>query len=182
MCKINFSPFPNIETENLYLRQLNSKDENEFYILKSDERILKYLNYGPKTFDEARRFIEKLNDGISKNQWIIWGITLKGEDRIIGTICLWNISKEDSKAEVGYELMPDHHSRGIMNEALKAVIKYGFETMELNTITAVPNKNNIKSRKLLERNNFIEDGLIIEDHYCGGETFEMVMYKLNSEF
>lgn len=52
----NFNPFPTLTTKRLTLRQINSDDENELYILKSNAGILKYLNTKAKTFDEARQF------------------------------------------------------------------------------------------------------------------------------
>lgn len=158
MSKISFTPFPNLETERLKLRQITVADENEFHILKSNERILKYLNTKPKTLDEARRFLHKLNDEISRDECIIWGITFKNENKLIGSICFWNIIEEQSKAEIGYELMPEYHGKGIMSEAVKAVIEYGFENMKLDLIEALPYSENMKSVGLLERNHFIKRG------------------------
>lgn len=138
MNNINFTPFPSLITERLYLRQVNSEDEHEFYILKSDEEILKYLEAKAKTFDEAQLFMKRLNDGITQNEWILWGITLKEMNKLIGTICLWNISADYSTAELGYELMPNYQGKGIMQEAVTTVLKYGFEVMKLHLIEAVP--------------------------------------------
>jgi len=165
MDKINFTPFPNLTTERLVLRQVKTEDENEFFILKSDKRILEFLDYKAKTFDEARQFLHKINDGIAKNEWILWAITLKNENKLIGTVCLWNINKEHSKAEIGYDLMPNYQGKGIMHEAVAAVVKYGFETMKLHSIVAFPNPNNLKSVKLLERNNFIKGGNFKENDH-----------------
>lgn len=90
----NFNPFPSLTTESLTLRQINSEDEHEFHILKSDSQILRYLNSKPKTFDESRYFLQKIKDGIVKNEWILWGITEKNNNKLIGTVCLWNISED----------------------------------------------------------------------------------------
>lgn len=171
----NFTPFPVLKTENLILRQIKTDDENEFYILKSDKRILKYLGYRAKTFDEARQFLKKINEEISKNVWILWGITLKSEDKLIGSICFWNISSDYSKAEVGYELMPDYQGKGIMQESMMAVINYGFNNMKLKTIEAFPNPENLRSVRLLERNNFIRGASFNHDN------FEQVTYTLENK-
>lgn len=174
MGKLNFTPFPVLTTDVLNLRQVKASDENEFYILKSDKRILKYLGYKAKTFDEARQFLKKINDEISKNVWILWGITFKNNDKLIGTICFWNISSDYSKAEIGYELMPDCQGRGIMQEAMRAVINYGFNNMKLKTIEAFPNPENLKSVRLLERNNFVRGAGFNHDN------FEQVTYTLDN--
>ena len=160
MLEINFCPFPDIETERLLLRQAGIKDDNEIYQLKSDDAVLKYIKT-PKcaSIEDARAFINKINLGITSNKWIFWGITAKETDRIMGTICLWNIDTERLKAEVGYDLLPCYQGKGIMNEAMAAVIKYGFNRMQLCLIEAHTNPCNTKSIQLLQRNNFIASGM-----------------------
>jgi ribosomal-protein-alanine N-acetyltransferase len=54
----------------------------------------------------------------------------------IGSICFWNITADEDCAEIGYDLLPLFHGQGIMQEATKAIIKYGFEGMKLNKIVA----------------------------------------------
>ena len=118
--------------------------------------------------------IHKINDEVSKNQWIDWGIALKKDNKLIGSICLWNISQEQSKAELGYDLMFEHQGRGIMSEAVKSVIKYGFESMVLDLIEAVPYSDNMKSIKLLEKNNFIRGTSFKEND----SSEEMIIYEI----
>lgn len=65
MNHLNFAPFPFITTDRLVLRNLCLEDENEILFLRSDERILKYLDIPiSKTVDDARNFIKKINDNI----------------------------------------------------------------------------------------------------------------------
>jgi ribosomal-protein-alanine N-acetyltransferase len=130
------------------------------------------------TIEEAKQFIYKINDGINKNEWVYWAITLKNETKLIGTICYWNISKENDRAEVGYELHPRYQGKGIMQEALLKVIDFGFEQMRLKTITAVPSDDNIKSRKLLEKNNFKIDSNLRTMLSQQQNLTQMVIYSL----
>lgn len=174
MDEINFTPFPTLITERLILRQITIEDLNEFFTLKSDERLLKNYYAKAKTYEEASKFLHKINDEISKNQWIDWGIALKKDNKLIGSICLWNISPEQSKAELGYELMFEHQGKGIMSEAVKSVIEYGFVSMALNLIEAVPYSNNMKSIKLLEKNNFIRGTSFKEND----SSEEMTIYEI----
>lgn len=160
--KLNFMPFPMIPTKRLVLRKLKPEDKNEIFYLKSSEEILKYLdNKKHETIEESEKYIEKINNGVAQNQWIQWGITLNGSEKIIGTICLWNIEKDTKTAEVGYELMCEYQGKGIMQEALMTVMKYAFKFIKLKSLTAYTHKNNEKSINLLERNKFAylnEDG------------------------
>lgn len=156
MNQFNFAPFPDITTERLVLRNLSLEDENEILFLRSDERILKYLDIPiSKTVDDARNFINKINDGILNNQWIYWGITFKNETKLIGTICLWNFSKDNFSASIGYVLHPDFQGRGIMQDAFIEVLNFGFRTLKLKSFVAEVDPDNYKSIQLLKKNNFI---------------------------
>lgn len=155
MLHLNFTPFPNLTTERLLLRQLNENDENEIFKLRSDERVNKYLSRSKaSSVEEAREFITKINKGIQDNQSLYWAITFKEDTKLIGTVCLWNISKENDTAEIGYELIPDYHEKGLMQEALTKVIGFGFENMKLKAIEAYTHPHNDGSTKLLVKNNF----------------------------
>jgi len=155
MLHLDFIPFPNLYTERLCLRQLSMKDENEVFLLRSDETVNKYLNRQPaKSIQDARHHIQRLNDGFAKKESIIWAITEKNNDTLIGSICFWKISPDEAKAEIGYELLPIHQGKGIMQEALSPVIQYGIEKMKLKSIEAELSPQNIKSIKLLESNGF----------------------------
>jgi [ribosomal protein S5]-alanine N-acetyltransferase len=181
MNKINFTPFPTLVTKNLILRQIKIEDLNEFFILKSDERLLKYYDAKAKTYEESYRKLQELNDDIPKNESLTWGITLKNENKLIGSICLWNISQENSKAEIGYELMHNWQKRGIMLEATKIVIEYGFNDIKLQLIEAFPNPNNLKSVMLLEKNNFIRGENFCEIDSSNGNILERIIYSLRND-
>ena len=112
-------------------------------ILRSDEQVNKFLDR-PKSvnINDAKNFIEKILDAVKSNQSIYWAITLKDEDTLIGTICMWNISFENNMAEIGYELHPDFQGKGLMQEAISTVTDYGFNKMNLKVITAFTHIDN----------------------------------------
>ena len=168
---MNFTPFPELSTERLTLRQMNSGDENEIFILRSDKRVLEFIDI-PKaeTVADAAKFIDKINNLIANNESIMWAICLKSSPTLIGNICFWNIIQDKLVAEIGYSLLPHFQGKGIMQEAVIKVIEYGFQTLQLNSIVADLHPNNIKSIKLLERNGFVYTGKSQED--------DMVIYTL----
>jgi [ribosomal protein S5]-alanine N-acetyltransferase len=155
MIQIDFTTFPELTTKHFKLRQLSTGDENEIFALRSDDFINQYLDR-PKanSLDDARNFIRKITDGIAKNESIFWVVTPKSEMKFLGTICLWKISKEEAKAEIGYELLPENHGKGIMQEVIPKVLQFGFEEMKLLTVEAELSPRNLKSVRLLEKNNF----------------------------
>ena len=147
--------FPNLVTERLQLRQLLPTDAPEIFILRSDELVNKYLGRTKATsIEDANQFITKILSS-APEQSIYWGISLKEEQRLVGTICLWNISKDRRSAEIGYELLPDYHGKRLIQEAIEIVIQHAFQYMHLQLLEAVLDPANIKSVKLLEKNKFI---------------------------
>ena len=112
------------------------------------------------------------------NDSILWGICLKDTAPVIGTIGYWQIQKEHYRAETGYMLHPDYQGKGIMDEALKAVIKYGFETMQLHSIEANVNPANAASMKLLEKNGFVKEAYFRENYFYNGQFLDSVIYSL----
>ena len=178
MLNINFTPFPYLETERLYLRALKTEDANEIFVLRTDESVNEFIKRPrAKTIDDALQHIEKINNNIENDESILWAISMKNDPKLIGTICLWNIVKEKNHAEIGYELLPQFNGKGLMQEAFVKVIEYGFEKLQLKTIEAWLNVNNLRSIKILEKNNFKRD-LEAENKMDKTEYTEMIIYSL----
>ena len=155
MSDLNFTPFPNITTSRLTLRQLNANDFEEIFFLRSNEQVNKHLDR-PRaaSIQDAKAFINQINTSIQNNKGLYWAIAFKNNSKLIGTICYYNISGENSSAEIGYELMPACQGKGIMQEAFSKIIQFGFETLKVEKIIAMPTKENHKSIRLLQKNNF----------------------------
>lgn len=168
----NFKPFPVLQTERLTLRQLVSSDANEIFALRSNENVNKYLDRKrSQSIDDAKAFIQAITKNIDRNDSIYWAITLNGTDKLIGTICLFDFSHNNLKAEIGYELLPDFQGRGIMQEATSKVIDFGIQHIGLNSIEASTHFENQSSTRLLEKFNF-------KKHSVGGNN--LIIFKLSS--
>ena len=150
-----FTPFPILKTERLTLRQLVVNDEQEIFTLRSDREINKYLDRQlSKTIEDARNFINKVNESINKNDSLYWAITLSDKNKLIGTICLFGFSDDNCKCEIGYELLRNFQGQGIMKEAMEKVIAYAFNTIKVKKIEAFLHRDNQSSIKLLEKFSF----------------------------
>jgi [ribosomal protein S5]-alanine N-acetyltransferase len=177
MIEIKFTPFPVLTTDRLILRQLLTTDDSAIFVHRSDDLVNKYLEgFRHSSIEETRAFIDRVQNEVKNDKTILWVITEKGNDRFIGTVCLWNISREEDKAETGYTLVPAFQRKGYMNEALAKVIDFGFNTMKLRTIEAYTHKDNKGSIQLLIKNKFLKDTTCkIED------KIDRVIFKLNNE-
>ncbi len=155
---MNDKPFPELTTKRLLLRRIKESDSQVILYLRSDKTINTYIerpeNRKTKNINDAIKFIKEINKAFDTNKSISWGISMKTNSEIIGTICLWNFSKDKIIAEVGYDLNPSFQKKGIMTEALKKIVDYGFNNLNLDKIEAFTHKENENSKKLLEKNGF----------------------------
>ena len=151
----NFTPFPNLHTERLELRQVTMKDDNEIYFQRSDKGMNKYVHNPPcQSIEEARAWIEKITKAQANNESIFWGVCLKGQKKIIGGFCFWNLDTERDKAEVGFTIFPQHQGKGLMNEVLGTTLPYGFNVMGLKRIEGYTDPENIASIRVMGKNGF----------------------------
>ena len=158
---INFVPFPLLETERLLLRKMVPGDAADFYKLRSDKETMRFIPRPIATcVADAAAGIQMMDDCLSTNNCINWGITLKGTDTVIGTIGFFRMNPESFRAEIGYILHKDHQRKGIMQEALNKAIDYGFHTMHLHAIEAVVAVGNTPSAALLEKSGFAKEGTL----------------------
>ncbi len=179
MPALNFTPFPNLDTGRLHLRQLEMSDDHEIFLLRSDEKHNEFVDR-PRaaSIEDAQAFIQKISQGILENKWVFWVICLKDSNKLTGTIGYWNISPGNDRAEIGYELLPAFQGKGIMQEAISKIIEYGFVGMNLKIIVAFSHRDNQRSLRLLEKHNFKHD-LTLEDEMDEAEN--MLIYSLKKE-
>lgn len=177
---MNFSnTFPVLETERLILREVIPGDAASVLTYLSDIEVMKY--YGMEPFlseDDAIEEIQWYKEILEKNTGIRWGITLKENDKVIGSCGFLNMSTKHSRAEVGAELSKDYWRKGIMSEALSAIIPYGFNHLNLMRIQALIEPPNIPSIKLFESIGFFREGLLRKYEYSCGKFDDLYMYSL----
>jgi [ribosomal protein S5]-alanine N-acetyltransferase len=184
MLNTKFQPFPELITERLLLRQLNTADTPEIFFLRSDKNVLKYIEKEPsKSLDEAKTFIKTINQSIKEGETILWGIALRNNPGVvIGSICFWRLQKEHYRAEIGYALHPEYWRKGIMKEAIHKVLDYGFNKMKLHSVEAKINPENEGSAAILEATGFIREAYFKEDYCFKGSFFDTAVYsKLNNQ-
>ena len=181
MLDLNFDPFPTITTERLTLREIKNTDASELFHLRSDKNVMQFIDRPlAETIDDALKLIKIIADGHTNKESITWAITLKDNPGLIGTIGFWRIEKEHYRAEIGYLLNPLQQGKGIMQEAVTAVLPYGFETMKLHSVEANVNPFNTASIKLLEKNGFVREGYFRENYYYNGKFLDSAIYSLLS--
>ena len=175
---INIPASPLLETERLRLRPLKEDDAEDIFILRSDAEINKYIDR-PKavTVEDAYAFIKKIQALTEKRESLYWAITLHSSDELVGTVCLWNFDHDQAKAELGYELLPGHHGKGYMREALQKILAFAFTDLRLTSIEAWTHPGNASSITVIEKLGFTRDH---EAEKTKPPEAKEVIYSLNA--
>jgi len=175
MPKFNFT----LQTERLLLRPLRETDAQAFFAIRSNPTVMRYHTSIPWTeIDLAVAKISRDMAAMQSGKYLSLGIE-RTEDRVfIGTCGLFSLDEQCRRAEIGYELLHDAWGKGYMHEALVALLKYGFSTLELNRIEADIHPDNIGSAKSLERLGFQKEGYLRERWIVGDQVSDSVLYGL----
>lgn len=173
MMQVNFEPFPVLVTERLELKEITANDVEAMFEIRSDKNLMKYISRPVATnLQDVANLIDLISRRRKSNDGINWGLFLKNNPFLLGMIGYVNLYKEDYRAEIGYMLNGNYHRQGIVQEAFTAVVKYGYEKMNLHSIEATIHPNNIASAKLLEKNNFTRDAYFKENKLSPEGVFE----------
>ncbi|HWR30231.1 MAG TPA: GNAT family N-acetyltransferase, partial [Negativicutes bacterium] len=152
--------FPIIKTNRLVCRQITNEDARILHQYWSDTDVTKYFSLDPfKTVEETLGMIDLLNSMPENNQGIRWAITCATDGTVLGTCGFHNHKPEHFRAEMGYELGKAYWGQGIIDEAINAILDYGFNHMNYNRIEAFVNYGNCRSTRFLERIGFKLDGI-----------------------
>lgn len=144
-----------ITTDRLVIRPLQNADARALSALRSDPRVSKFIERTPNLSpaDALTTILEK-QEAVSRGEICYWAIALKPSDELIGTICLFNFDDEKMEAEVGYEIASRFQGKGLISEALTAVLNYAFYDRKRLQVVAFTKAANHASIKLLERFGF----------------------------
>ena len=171
--------FPVLETERLRLREITQEDAEGIFACFSNEAVTRY--YGEETLqhiEQAEKFVDFFAKSFEAKRGIRWGIEIKGTKGIIGTIGFNAWTQKHRKAEIGYEIHPDHWRNGYTEEALTKVLPYGFDVMGLSRIGAVVFIENEASNNLLIKLRFKKEGVLRENIYQNGISHDTYVYSI----
>lgn len=176
----DFSTFPRLYTDRLVLREIVMDDALAVFRIRGDFQVTRY-NTGPAyaTIDQARKLITGMQKSYNDHDELRWGVTRKGGDnQVIGMVGFNYWHRKDRRGSVGYDLARAYWHQGIMSEALRAVVAFGFERMNLNRIEADCTVENTASERLLLKLGFQPEGLQREQYFEEDRFWDVRLFAL----
>jgi ribosomal-protein-alanine N-acetyltransferase len=185
--KTAFSKFPEIRTKRLILRQPTMRDA-EWYLeyFSRPENVWGGGAPGPRDMRAARKELRRyMVDLYRKRLGFRWIITLKADGQPIGTLGFYKWARERAfQAEMGYDLAREYWGKGIMSEAMEAVIDFGFMKMGLNRIEVYIMPRNKRSIKMIKGLGFRREGVIRQRYFdeLGNFTDDILFSMLRTDW
>ena len=170
---------PALESERLLLRRLCMRDAPDIYDYSRDAEVARHVLWTAHTSpSESRSYIRYMLRRYRLGEPSSWGIVLKREGRVIGTIGFMWYNEENRSAEVGYSLSRAYWNRGLMTEALSAVVRYGFERLGLNRIEAQHEVDNPASGAVMRKVGMRHEGTLRSRLYNKGRYVDVELYAI----
>ena len=172
------SNLPALEGERVLLRRLVMRDAPDIFAYCRDPEVARHVLWTPhESLSESRGYIRYMLRRYRQGEPASWGIVWKPEKKVIGTIGFMWVNAENASAEVGYSLARAYWNCGIMTEALRLVLDYGFGTLGLNRIEAQHEVANPASGAVMRKAGMRYEGTLRERLFNKGNYVDVALYS-----
>ncbi|MFS0562795.1 GNAT family protein [Terribacillus sp. 179-K 1B1 HS] len=173
---------PTLETKRILLRKVAQSDAEAMYAYGSDPAVSQFVVWSPhQSIDDTQQFLDIILSLYESNQAVFWGIELKEEKRLIGTINYVSWQQKHHVGEIGYVIGRPYWHKGYMSEAVKEVIRFGFERMELERIEAKCLVDNEGSERVMQKAGMQYEGTMRKRMYIKGTQHDLKLYSIIRE-
>lgn len=174
-----FARLPVIETERLILRKVTMRDAMDIHRYARDKEVARHVLWeAHHSLMETRSYVRFLLFQYRSGEPGSWGIVLRETGRVVGTIGYMNHSADNATVEVGYSLSREHWGKGLMTEALTAVISETFRALTLHRIEAMHFTDNPASGRVMEKCGMRHEGHLREKICCKGVFRDVEMWGI----
>lgn len=167
-------------TERLRLREFVASDWPAVLAYQSDPRYLRLYAWSQRSAEDVRAFVQMFIDQQHEQPRRKYqlAIELRGEGRLIGNCGIRKPAADAQQAEIGYELAPDEWGHGYASEAARAILRFGFEHLQLHRIVAHCLVENIGSARVLEKIGLRQEGRLRESELIKGRWHDTLIYGI----
>jgi [ribosomal protein S5]-alanine N-acetyltransferase len=175
-----FPDLPELETERLLLRKMRLDDADAMFAYASDPEVTRYVLWDThRSIKDSESFLRFATEGYERGDFGGWGIVLKDSGAFVGTCGIEaGYAPEHARGELGYVLSREQWGKGLMPEAARAVIRFGFRRMGLNRVEARCIAENTASARVMEKVGMTYEGTLREREFIKGAYRDMRLYSI----
>ena len=169
---------PILETAHLILRPLREADFADYFEYAQDPAVASGGMWTPyKSEDDARADFTRLISFYPRG-FMWWALEEKSDGKMIGRCQLDEYDPDDARAEISYALHQRYWRRGYSSEAVERIMRYGFEDLMINRISATVFPDNIASARILEKAHMIREGCLRQYRATRGAPEDVHLYAV----
>ncbi len=176
---------PTIETDRLVFREFTLDDFPSCHAYAEDPVVSEFQSWGPNT-EEDTRFFLKLTINQQKDiprKTFEFALIEKATKHHIGGAGIRIQPTPNNEGAIGYSLARGSWGKGLGTEACQAIIKFGFEDLELNRIWALVVPENQASVHVLEKSGLKREGTLRQGLKVRGQFIDCYLYAtIKSDF
>lgn len=174
--------FPVLETERLRLRKPAVKDIPQLMEYANNPKIADMTLNIPHPYQEkdAVTWLNMANQHFEEQCGFVFAVARLSDDEFMGGIGL-EINKRFNRAELGFWIGEPFWNNGLISEAVKEILRFGFEEVGLNKVVAHHLVNNPASGKVMTKNGLAKEGELKEHIRKNGEYLSLVQYGLTQK-
>ncbi len=171
--------YPELNTSRLKLREIEVADAEDIFNYASKPEVSRYLVWHPhKSVEDTYAYIDFTKKMFENREWIVLGIEFKENKKFVGTIDIRGWNSVHNCAEIGYVLSMDYWNKGIASEALRAVIGFCFDELEMNRVEAHCEEENTASERVMEKCGMKYEGALRQKVFIKDKYRTMKMYSI----
>lgn len=164
-----FRDIPILETDRLILRRMLKTDADDMFDYAKRADTTKYLTWNPHPDRKfSYQYLVYLQQKYRQGDFHDWALVLRDSGKMIGTCGFTRFDYGNEAAEVGYVINPDFWGKGYAPEALRRVIRFGFDYLDLHRIEAKYMEDNAASRRVMEKCGMTFEGVRRDSLYVKG--------------
>lgn len=169
---------PTIELDGAHLLPLRKSDAAALYAYLRNPVVTELTSYPVVSAPMVEAIIERSLSRWGAGELSKWGIALQQDDQLVGVCGFNEWSKAHRWAELAYELAPAQWGKGLMRQAVAAVLKWAYQQYQVHRIHAFVRVDNGRSERVLERSGFVREGRLRSYRVCRGEPHDFYIYSL----
>jgi RimJ/RimL family protein N-acetyltransferase len=169
---------PSIDLDGARLRPLRRADADALYAYLRDPVVTELTSYPDPSLPLAEAIIERSLSRWAAGELSKWGVVLDHDDQIVGTCGFNEWSQVHRWAEVAFDLAHAHWGKGLMSQAVAAVLGWAYQQDKVNRVHAFVRVDNRRSERLLERSGFVREGCLRSYRVCRGQPRDFYIYGL----
>jgi ribosomal-protein-alanine N-acetyltransferase len=170
---------PTLHTARLRLRPVEDTDAASLFAMHSNSHVLRYWDSPPwKERSRAERFIARCREMAADGTGARVAVDRAADGVFLGWCGLTGWNPDYRSASLGYCFAEAAWGHGYATETAQAVLRWAFDTLDLNRVQAETDTRNLASARVLEKIGFVREGTLREDCVVNGEVSDSWVFGL----